>query len=169
MPISSLMKTTRLTGLVLSVVLLSATVSRAEDGSKPTVGENLHAAGTNISAAAKTIATEIKEGTVNAAMEVKTGAVWVAGQVKTGAVKVATEVEDTTRVRLTKDRRTAPELLEQARQDTAARKYREALDTLDRLRHFKLTQEQQNEVDRLKAQINKAFAGTAVKPAEDGK
>jgi len=166
------MKPTYFPGLLLGIVLLSATAVRADDGSAPTVGDNLRSAGTNISAAAVKIGTEIKAGAVTAAMEVKTGAVWVAGQVKTGAVKVATDVQDSTGIPLIKDRRTAPELLADAKKATDAHKYREALDTLDRLRHFKLTDEQQKEADQLKAQIHKAFVeGTpaTTKPTEGGK
>lgn len=156
------MKTTWLSGLILSAAILVYLKASADPATnppvKPTVSQSFRAAGTNISDAAVQIGTEIKDGAVHAAMEVKTGAVWVAGQVKTGAVNVATEVKERSGSAWDRTTHTPQEIIDQAKGQVADARYRDAMETLDRLEHFKLTDEQQKSVDALRAQIQKAFA-----------
>jgi hypothetical protein len=136
--------------LALSAILAGFTGCKKEEADVTKAAEDTKAAGVAAGDAVKDAAAQTTE-------EVKK-----AGEaVKTEADKVVTDAKADAKAATASLTGTAQELIDRAKTLVGEGKYQDALTSLQGLVNFKLTDEQTKTVSDLKAQIQKALAGTA--------
>jgi hypothetical protein len=142
----------------------SETKSEAESTSPatPTMGEQVKSAVTNAVTETKEAAAAAVDKTKEVAAAATETAKEAATAVKEGAEKVATEVKEKVEGTDSSMTAKAQELIDKAKALIGESKYKEALESLQGLANFKLTEEQQKVVDDLKEQIQKGLSAAGV-------
>ena len=158
------MKMKTLFTLVLGLVLTTAFVGckKSEESATEKAATATESTANKTVEAVKDAANQVKEGATKAATEIKEGATKAAQEVKEGAVKVATDVKEKAQ-ELVSSNSTVDNIIEKAKAFVSEGKYKDALDTLNKLTGVSLTEIQQKAVAGLKEQINKALASDTVK------